>query len=473
MAVLATHLRQLAVADIGLDATTCPPCYREIRMPDSRRDIGLERAVSAWGLAAGILNAVLGAGIFVVPAALAASIGAYAPVAFLLCAVGIGAVAICFAEGGSRIPTSGGPYGYIQAALGPAVGYVAGNLYLIADLLACAGLAAALADVVTSLLPKGWMPPAHAAVVVIVVGGIALVNIGGVAVGSWLVDGTTILKLLPPVIFVVAGAGGIHAANFVETVQPTSAGFGRAVILALFAFTGMEVPLCASGEVAQPARTIPRALAIAMLSVTFLYAAIQAIAQGILGPALPHSPAPLADAMSRIHPALRLLMLSGAGLSMFGYIGSDILGTPRLLFAFARDGFLPRALGRVHPNSHVPHIAILTYAALAIVLAVSGTFAELAVLSTLGAAVVYMLACAAAWRLARREVALAGAPLDCRWLGAAVTVGIGSMLVLIALAARSEIVGLVAVIAVSAILYGTIRRVRQAKPIRQHGRNAS
>jgi basic amino acid/polyamine antiporter, APA family len=432
-------------------------------MPGSRRDIGLERAVSAWGLAAGILNAVVGAGIFVVPAALAASIGAYAPLAFLLCAVGIGAVAICFAEGGSRIPTSGGPYGYIQTAFGPAVGYIAGNLLLLSNLLAVAGLAAALGDTALSLLPKTWMVPGHIAIIAGVVGGFAIVNIGGVALGARLVDGATILKLLPPVIFVVAGAGAIHSANFVETVQPISAGLGRAIILALFAFTGMEVPLCASGEVARPAHTIPRALAIAMLSVTFLYAAIQAIAQGILGPALPYSAAPLADAMSRIHPALRLLMLTGAGLSMFGYIGSDILGTPRLLFAFARDGFLPRALGRVHPNSRAPHIAILTYAAVAIGLAVSGTFAELAVLSTLGAAVIYMLACAAAWRLARRGIALAGAPLNFRWLPVAMVVGIGSMLVLIALAARGEIFGLFAVIVASALAYAVIRWLRKSK----------
>jgi basic amino acid/polyamine antiporter, APA family len=432
-------------------------------MAESRRDAGLERAVNSWGLAAAIFNAVIGAGIFVVPAALAASIGAYAPVAFLLCAMGIGAVAICFAEGGSRVATSGGSYGYIQTAFGPAVGYIAGNLLLLSNLLACASLAAALGDTAVNLLPKTWAAPGHIAIIAGAVGGFAIVNIGGIALGAWLVDGATILKLLPPVIFIAAGVGAIHPANFFETTQHTSAGFGRAVILALFAFTGMEVPLCASGEVAQPARTIPRALGVAMLSVTLVYVAIQAIAQGILGSALPHSATPLADAMSRIHPALRLLMLCGAGLSMFGYIGSDILGTPRLLFAFARDGFLPRVLGHVHPNSRVPHIAILTYAAVAISLAVSGTFAELAVLSTLGAAVIYMLACAAAWRLARRGVALAGTPMNFRWLRAAMVIGIGSMVVLIALAARNEILGLIAVIAVSALAYAAMTWLRKTR----------
>ena len=96
--------------------------------------------------------------------------------------------------------------------------------------------------------------------------------------------------------------------------------------------------------------------------------------------------------------------------------GGNMLGTPRMLFAFARDGYLPSVLGRVHPRSRIPHVAILCYAALAIGLALSGTFAELAVLATLGSAAVYIAGCAAAWRLARRGVARAGVPLNYRWL---------------------------------------------------------
>jgi amino acid transporter len=426
-------------------------------MPESRRDAGLVRVVTPLGLAASIFNTVVGAGIFAVPAALASSVGVYAPIAFLLCGVGMGAVAICFAEGGSRIPTSGGPYGYIQAAFGPLAGYVAGTMLWIADLLACAGIAAALADVVVGLLPSAVRAAAHAVVIIIVLGGMALVNIGGVGLATRLVNATAFVKLIPLAIFILAGAGALHRANFMETVAPHSSDLGRALILALFAFTGSEIPLCASGEVAQPARTIPRALAMAMLSILFLYVAIQLIAQGVLGFALAHSATPLADTMASVHPALRLLMLAGAAVSMFGFIGSDILGTPRVLFAFARDGFLPAALGRVHPNSRVPHIAILCYAVLVIGLAATGTFAELAVLSTLIAAVLYILACAAAWRLARRGVALTGAPLNFKWLGGAVVTGIGSMVLAIALAERVEILGLLGVLGVSILAYFGLR----------------
>jgi APA family basic amino acid/polyamine antiporter len=426
---------------------TVPPVH------ENRRDIGLVRAVGPWALAASIISMVVGAGIFAVPGALAACVGAFAPLAFLGCGLAVGAVAICFAEGGSRIPTSGGVYGYIEAAFGPLTGYVAGTLLWVSDVLACGGVAAALADVAASLFPQSLVAPVRAAVIIGVIGGIALVNVGGVARGARLVSAATALKLIPLAVFIVAGAGEIHSANFFQTVQPSTEGLGRAVILALFAFTGMETSLCASGEVAQPNRTIPRALAIAMLSVTLLYVAIQVIAQGILGSSLAHSTVPLADAMAQINPALRVLMLAGAALSMFGLVGCDVLSTPRLLFAFARDGLLPRALGRLHRRSHAPHIAILCYATLAIALALTGTFAELAVLAALTSAGLYIAGCAAAWLLARRGVALGGTPLKFRWLGTATVIGVTSMLALIALASRQEIIGLMALLGLSALIY--------------------
>jgi basic amino acid/polyamine antiporter, APA family len=433
------------------------------------RDSGLVRAVGPWGLAASTINMIVGAGIFLVPAELAASIGPYAPLAFIVCAVAIGAVAICFAEGGSRIPTSGGAYGYIEAAFGPLAGYIAGTILWFSDALACGGLAAAFADVTVSLLPPPTRAAAHAAVIVSVIGGIAWVNVGGVQRGTRLASAVALLKLIPLVVFVVAGVGAVRGAHFLPTAEPKTADLGRGLILALFAYTGMEVSLSASGEVAQPARTIPRALAIAIPAVALLYVAVQLVAQGILGPALANSSAPLADAMAQISPALRALMLAGAALSMLGAISSDLLGTPRMLFAFARDGLLPRFLGRVHPRSHAPYIAIMCYAALAVGLALTSTFAELAVLSALGSAALFLMGCAAAWRLARSEVARAGAPLDFRYLGAAALTGILSMAGVIALASRKEIIGLAGVIAASALIY--LASARSARNTRAESGN--
>jgi|HubBroStandDraft_5_1064220.scaffolds.fasta_scaffold03442_4 APA family basic amino acid/polyamine antiporter len=422
-------------------------------MNATSRDDGLVRKVGPWGLAASVVGIVVGAGIFAVPGALAAAVGPYAPFAFLVCGLAIGAVAICFAEGGSRMPTSGGVYGYIEAAFGPLTGYVAGMLLLVGDVLACGGVAAALADVAASVASKSLVPTVHAAVIVGVIGSVALINIAGVARAARFVSVATALKLIPLFIFIIVGCTRIDSANFVLAVQPDTEGLGRAAILALFSFIGMEAPLAASGEVAQPSRTIPRALAIAMVSVALIYVAIQIVAQGVLGASLAHSRAPLADAMGHISPLLRALMLAGAVVSMFGWISSDLLGSPRILFAFARDGLLPRALGVVHPRTRAPYVAILVYAGLAAVLALTGSFAELAALAALTTAALYAVGCVAAWLLARRGVAIAGTPLNFRWLGAATLVGVTSMLALIALGTWIEVVGLATLIGLSALIY--------------------
>jgi APA family basic amino acid/polyamine antiporter len=422
-------------------------------MSANERDAGLVRALGTWGLAASIISIIVGAGIFAVPGKLAASIGVYAPVAFLGCTLAVGAVGICFAEGGSRIPTSGGVYGYIEVSLGPLAGYVAGTLKWFGSLMSGASVAAALADVAASVTPPSWVAAVRAAVIVGSIGGIALINVRGVRSGARLIGFATALKLVPLFIFVAVGVTAMHRANLAPPGELSLAAPGRGLSLALFALIGMETALCASGEVVEPARTIPRALALALSTITVLYVSIQVVAQGILGPALAASKAPLADAMARFGPGLRGVMLAGAAISMLGCIGSDILGSPRMMFAIARDGLLPRALARVHPRTHVPHVAILTYAVVQIAFALSGTFVELAVLSALTVAGLYIAGCFAAWRLARRGVALAGKPLEFRWLGAAASVGIGGMLIIIVMASRVEIAGLLALIGISAAAY--------------------
>ena len=422
-------------------------------MIESQRDAGLVRAIGTRGLSASIVNAVVGAGIFAVPGPLAACLGPYGPLAYIVCGIAVGAVAICWAEGGSRVPTSGGAYGYIDAAFGPHAGFVAGMLLLVSDVLACGGITAAVADVVAHLLPLPLQAPVHAVVIIAVIGGFALINLGGVALGTRLVDWAAAVKMIPLLVFVLAGTTAMHFANFKPTVVPSTQGLGRALILVLFVLTGMEVSLNASGEVAQPSRTIPRALGIGLMTVTLLYIAIQITAQGILGASLANSSAALPDAMARISPALRVMMLVAVGLSSFGWVSSDLLGSPRILFAFARDGMMPRVLGRVHPRTHAPYMAILTYASIAIVLALTGSFAELAVLATLGSALLYAAGSVAAWVLKRERVAQAGTPLNFRWLTTAMIIATASMLVVIALAARAEIIGLIGVIVVSSALY--------------------
>lgn len=424
----------------------------EIGAEERNRDAGLVRAVGVTGLAAAIVNEVVGSGIFRLPSAMAASAGTAAPLAYVACLVAMGAVVCCFAEAGSRVPTSGGPYGSVEAAYGHNAGFVAGMLLWIASVLSCGGVAAALADAAGAAFPAFAAPLLRGLLIVVVLGAIAWINVQGVGLATRIISWATLAKLIPLFLFVIVGAYALATRPETAVVPPIppGEGFGRAVILAMFALSGMETPLAASGEVDRPTRTIPRALLLAMGGVGLLYIAIQVVAEGLLGGALAQSAAPLADAIGTVGPGWRALLLAGAGFSMLCWLGSDILGAPRALFAFARDGLLPARLATIHPRFRTPHVAIWVHAGLAAALALTGTFVQLAVLSTLATSALYLMVCAAAWRLQRRGIAILGQPLSFRILPLLAVVGIASMLVLIGLAEWAEIAGLIAVVVVSA-----------------------
>lgn len=416
------------------------------------RDAGLRRGIGPVGLAAAIVNVVIGAGIFTLPAGMARAAGPYALVAYLLCALAMAAVVLCFAEAGSRVPTSGGTYGYVEAAFGPLAGFVAGVLLWLSCVLAAGGIASAFAAALGRLAPALAQPGWQVALVVAVIALVTVVNLAGVRPASRLIAATTLVKLVPLALFVAVGALYVRSANLSTGTAPDAAGIGRAILLSLFAFQGMETALGASGEVADPARTLPRALVAAMAFVALFYIAIQTIAQGLLGNTLGGSTAPLADAMATIDPRLGVLLVVGTAISMGGWLGSDMLGAPRVLFAFARDGYLPKVLGGVS-RTGVPLPAILTHATLAVLLAVTGTFETLVVLSVLSSCALYFGGCAAALVLRRRGVALAGAPLRLPGLTGWTLLGCGSMVAVILLAQWDEIVGLAAAVTGSCGLY--------------------
>ncbi len=148
------------------------------------RDAGLRRCIGPVALGAAVVNGVVGAGIFTLPAAMAQAAGGRAPLAYLLCAVAVGMVVVCLAEAGSRMPTSGGIYGYVTFALGPLAGFVCGILTWMASVLACGGIAGAFAATIGTVLPGLAAGPGRAAVILLTLGGIALVNTRGVRGGS-------------------------------------------------------------------------------------------------------------------------------------------------------------------------------------------------------------------------------------------------------------------------------------------------
>lgn len=417
------------------------------------RDRGLAKAVGPLGLAANVANSVIGGGIFVLPAAMAREIGTAAPLAYLACALAMGCVALCFAEGGSRAPSSGGAYGFVEAAFGPFWGFIAGALLWLSCVLGVAGVADAVADGAARVAPVFAHGAPRIAFIVGLWSLLAAVNFQGAKAGSRLVELATAVKLIPIAIFLVVGAVSLTADNLAIAAPHSGAGFGRAMMLAIFAFSGMETAVSVSGEVRNPARSVPLGLLGAMGFVTLLYVLIQLVAEGLMGPALGASATPLADAMAKVSPALAGLLLLGAAISQTGYLASDVLSVPRLLFAFARDGILPSLVGRLDERTKAPRWAIAVHVAIGTMLALSGSFVELAILSTVVTVGLYIMACAAAVVLQRRSVARAGRPLDFKATPLAALAGAGAMIWVAAQATAKELGGLAATLAVFALLY--------------------
>jgi len=372
------------------------------------RGPSLVRAVGVWALAASIFNVTVGGGIFRLPASAAAAAGAAAPLVYLICAAVMGFVVLCFAEAGSRITLTGGPYAYVEAVFGRYVGFLAGVLLWMLGTTAVAGVSSAFAEGVGALVGvEGIRVPVIVTMFVL----LAIINMRGVEQGTKLIVVASIAKLLPLLAFVAIGVFFIQPDNIAIREVPSASSLARAAIVLVFAFSGVETALVPSGEIRDPARTVPRALAIAMIGVTLLYLAVHVVAAGLLGDKLATSTAaPLAFAAeSFLGTPGRLLLLVGASISMFGYVSGMTLAVPRALFRFAEDGLLPRVVGSVHPTYRTPHVAIIIQTTLVCALAVFNSFEQLAVISNLAALLLYAGCAAATFMLRQRGIRQEGA----------------------------------------------------------------
>jgi basic amino acid/polyamine antiporter, APA family len=372
----------------------------------------LVRAIGVRQLTAAIVNTTVGAGIFVLPALVAHGMGAAAPLAFLVCAAIMALIAVTLAVAGSRVSLTGGIYAYVETAFGPYIALLAGVCQWLTGVLAVAGVSSALADQLGALAPMMRPQPARIAVLTAILASLAYLNVRGVRPGTRLIEAVTVAKLAPLFVFVIAGVFFVDPRAIAWPGLPGGDSLGRAVLLLIFAYAGVEVALAPSGEVRNPSHTVPRAIFLALAVTTVLYIAIQLVAQGVLGPLLAQqTTAPLADAAARfLGNGGMTLMLAGAVCSMFGYQCGDMLSTPRSLYALARDGFAPAMLASVHPEYRTPSVAIWTHAILVLLLAATQTFQVLAILGNVGLLLLYLTACGAAVELTRRDVRLAGTP---------------------------------------------------------------
>ena len=432
--------------------------------PTGAPDARLIRAIGTIGLAASIVNVTIGGGIFRLPASpdVSGRLGAAAPLAYLICAVAMGLIVICIAEAGSRVSLTGGPYAYVEVAFGRFAGFIVGVLLWLTGTMAFAAVSTIFVDNVVRFVPALSGAGGRFLLLAAVLGILAWVNIRGVRQGTRLNAISAGIKLVPLVLLILFGVFAIEPENVSWPGTPTAGDLSRASIFLIFAFAGIESALMPSGEVRDPARTVPRAVFLAMGLVTIFYILLHLVAQGTLGPKLVGTPTPLADAARvAMGPWGAWLLSVGVVLSTFGYLSGMTLAVPRALFAFARDGFLPRRLAAVHAQYHTPYLAVVTQVTLVVLLAATSTFEFLAIIANVAVLLVYLGCAFAAWQLRRRGERTSGTPFKVPGGAIAPVLATGVIVALLSSITLREWSVLGIVIAAAVLIYVINRRVME------------
>lgn len=360
---------------------------------------GLSRRLGVTDAVVIGLGAMIGAGIFaaLAPAARAAGSG-------LLLGLAVAAVvAYCNATSSARLaaryPVSGGTYVYGRERLGPFWGYLAGWSFVVGKTASCAAMALTVGTYL-------WPGHAHA----VAVGAVVLltaVNYGGVQKSAWLtrVIVAVVLAVLAAVAAAAFTTGGTDWARLEFGTDTTPTGLLQAAGLLFFAFAGYARIATLGEEVRDPARTVPRAIPLALAITLVVYAVVAVAALSVLGPQrLAAAPAPLSDlahatGLGSLEPAVRV----AAAVAALGSLLALILGVSRTTLAMARDRHLPHALAAVHPRFQVPHRAELAVGVIVAAAAATADLRSAIGFSSFGVLLYYAVANASAWNLTAAE----------------------------------------------------------------------
>ncbi|WP_432018820.1 APC family permease [Streptomyces sp. 1222.5] len=354
-----------------------------------RRTLGLRDAVVVG------LGSMIGAGVFSAlgPAARAAGSGLL--VGLALAAVVAYCNAMSSARLAARYPASGGTYVYGRERLGAFWGYLAGWAFVVGKTASCAAMALTVGT-------YAWPGQAHAVAVAAVVA-LTAVNYGGIQKSAWLtrVIVAVVLAVLAAVVVACLSSGRAVAGHLGVGLSSGAGGVLQAAGLLFFAFAGYARIATLGEEVRDPARTIPRAIPLALGIALVVYACVAVAVLGVLGAGpLGRAEAPLAEAVRAAGvPGLVPVVRAGAAVAALGSLLALILGVSRTTLAMARDGHLPGALAAVHPRFGVPHRAELAVGAVVTVLAATVDVRGAIGFSSFGVLAYYAVANASAWTL--------------------------------------------------------------------------
>jgi APA family basic amino acid/polyamine antiporter len=366
----------------------------------------LVRAIGRWSLAALTINSIIGSGVFGLPSVVAGLTGPASPWAVLLAGAGVGVIMACFAEVASQFSEAGGPYLYVRTTFGPLLGIETGWMLWLARLTAPAANANLFVIYLGEFWPQAKAPLPRFLILTLLVGILALVNFRGVRAGAQISNITTLAKLIPLIVVSIAGVFFLltRPRLAMPAATPASAqAWLKAMLLLVFAYGGFEAALTPMGEAKDPKRDVAFGLFVALFTCTALYFALQWTVVGLL-PNPAQSERPLADVARLMFGNGGAIFISvGALISVYGYLGANLLAVPRITFALAEQGDFPKFFSAVHPRFHTPHFSILVFAVLTWLLAWMGSFSWNLTLSAVARLFYYGLVCAALPVLRKRR----------------------------------------------------------------------
>jgi len=357
----------------------------------------LLRELSLVGLWLLVVNGMIGAGIFGLPAEAARLAGGMSPWIFIICAGLILPVVLSFGQLASYFGNTGGPMLYAASAFGPFVGFQAGWAYYVARLTAFSANLSLLVATLAYFWPTAGEGVSRATLLFGICALFVAVNVAGTRDAMRSLGFLTVLKFLPLLLVVLFGLQYVDPAILTPAAAtlPIGSELGAAILLVIYAYVGFESGLVPAGEARNPQRDMPRALLAALLAVSLLYALIQWVSVAVV-PDLATAARPLvAVGEALLGPPGALLIMAGIAVSVGGNLLGSMFSTPRITYRLALDGQLPRWFGRVHADWHTPVWSIVVYGLLGFVLALHGSFAWLAALSVVTRILLYLTCIAA------------------------------------------------------------------------------
>jgi basic amino acid/polyamine antiporter, APA family len=363
----------------------------------------LKRGIQKWDLVFLIINSVIGAGIFALPAKVFALSGVYSILAFFVCALVMMILILVFAEVSSRFEKTGGPYLYVNEAFGPIPAFVIGWLLMLTRLFSYATLINLMVLYLSYFSDIFNQPEVRIGLILLITGLITYFNWIGVKNTAKVSNILTVAKLFPLAVFIVVGLFYINFDLIEPGPFPSLQDFSASTLLLIFAFGGFEAGLVNSGEIVNPKKNLPFGLITAAAVIAGFYVLIQVVSIGTL-PGLAESEKPLADAAKGFMGWWGGTFITlGAVVSIMGTLNVQILSGSRLPYALSLEDQLPKLFSRVHPKFATPWVSILFFSgSVAFVAIVWGFMSSLAV-SVISRLILYALVCASLIKLRKSQ----------------------------------------------------------------------